>query len=155
MTNLLNKVAQIYTWLDDQIASQPEGEKGSCRACGKCCDFDKFDHRLFVTTPELMYFKSKLENVIARSFALSLPKGETMKQSPFLPMQNGVCPYNKNGKCSVYDIRFAGCRIFACQGDSDFQSELSEIVILKFKTLCTEFDLDYRYMDLKTALGNA
>src|SRR3989339_877555 len=121
MNELLEKVSEIYSWLDSQLALQPHEKQGLCRTCGKYCAFGKFDHRLFITTPELIYFKAKLENVIARSLTMSLSKDETTKQSSLLIMQNGVCPYNKNGKCSVYDIRFAGCRIFVCQRDSDFQ----------------------------------
>ena len=95
MVGLINKVAEIYNWLDSQIAIKPQDKKGLCSACGKCCDFDKFDHRLFVTEPERMFFKAKADS--------------SLKQ-----MRNGICPYNNKGKCSVYDIRFAGCRIFAC-----------------------------------------
>jgi hypothetical protein len=50
-------------------------------------------------------------------------------------------------------LRFAGCRIFFCEGDADFQSELSESVISRFKSLCTEFDIPYIYSDLRTALN--
>jgi len=72
------------------------------------------------------------------------------------------CPYNIDGKCSVYKYRFVGCRIFYCKGDSathladkkDFQSRLSESALKKFKSLCEEFGIDYHYADLATALNN-
>jgi hypothetical protein len=57
-----------------------------------------------------------------------------------------------NGKCAVYDYRFASCRIFFCKGDTDFQSKLTESAIKKFKSLCEEFAIPYRYVDLPTAL---
>jgi len=56
-------------------------------------------------------------------------------------------------KCTVYPYRFAGCRIFSCKGNPDFQSALTESVIKKFKHLCDEFDVPYRYLDLPSALN--
>jgi len=53
----------------------------------------------------------------------------------------------------VYEKRFAGCRIFLCKGDSEFQGKLSEEAIAEFRSICTEFGVDYYYADLKTALN--
>jgi hypothetical protein len=67
-------------------------------------------------------------------------------------MTTGVCPYRKDGKCSVYPWRFAGCRIFNCTGNADLQSQLSEGTITACKLLCEQLELNYRYMDLKSGL---
>jgi len=132
---LLTRVAEIYRWLDSLIC-ESAGPAGLCTACGKCCDFDSFDHRLFVTTPELMYLAANLgaENI--------------------RPMPTGRCPYNKADKCAIYDYRFAGCRIFCCKGNGDFQSRLSESTLKKLKSICTEFQIPYRYSDLASALNS-
>ena len=131
---LLEKVAEVYAWLELQI-SRNGNLAGACKACGNCCDFGKFDHRLFVTPPELIYLTAKLgvENIKT--------------------MSSGRCPYNIKGKCSVHEHRFAGCRIFCCKGDADFQSELSESALAGLKSICTEFEIPYRYLDLATALN--
>ncbi len=145
---LLQKVAEIYNWLDTQIRDN-NNLTGQCKACGKCCDFASptldqgaapdpdqgFDHRLFVTSPELMYLTANLGAEKIR------------------PMPRSRCPYNIDGKCTVYEYRFAGCRIFCCRADADFQSELSESALKKLKSLCTEFQIPYRYTDLATALN--
>ncbi|MCH7557555.1 MAG: YkgJ family cysteine cluster protein [Planctomycetes bacterium] len=141
---LLGKVAEIYTWLDTQIRDNNK-LTGQCNACGKCCDFDSpeqgFDHRLFVTSPELMYLTTGQQ-------AANLG-AENIKSMP-----TNRCPYNIDGKCTVYEYRFAGCRIFYCNGDADFQSGLSESVLEKLKSLCTEFQIPYRYTDLAEALNS-
>lgn len=131
---LLERVAAIYDWLGLQIRRNGD-LSGICKSCGDCCDFNAFDHRLFVTPPELAYLAAKLgvENV--------------------KPMPAGRCPYNVDGKCGVYEHRFAGCRIFCCDGDADFQSELSEEALARLKSICTEFQIPYRYLDLATALN--
>ncbi|MHC4456303.1 MAG: YkgJ family cysteine cluster protein [Planctomycetota bacterium] len=132
---VLKRVSEIYDWLDLQIRNHRK-PAGHCEGCGACCDFDNFDHNLFVTTPELIYLASKLG-------------GEKIK-----PMKTSRCPYQTKGKCTIYKYRFASCRIFCCKGDSDFQSRLSESAMEKFKSLCTEFEVAYRYNSLATALNS-
>ncbi|MHC4665691.1 MAG: YkgJ family cysteine cluster protein [Planctomycetota bacterium] len=131
---LIRRVAEIYRWLDLQIRDNRDC-MGVCEACGKCCDFDNFDHRLLVTTPELVHLGAKLGGGKIR------------------PMHTGRCPYNIDGKCSIYEYRFAGCRIFCCRGDADFQSGLSESVVKRMKSICVELRIAYRYIDLATALN--
>ncbi|MHC4462357.1 MAG: YkgJ family cysteine cluster protein [Planctomycetota bacterium] len=139
---LLTKVAEVYDWLDLQVRNHSD-LAGVCDACGKCCDFKTpssaseqgFDHRLFITPPELIYLAANLVS-------------ENVK-----PMPASRCPYNIGGKCRIYKYRFAGCRIFCCRADADFQSRLSESALKKFKSICTEFQIPYRYNDLPTALN--
>lgn len=135
LQKLTQKVGQIYTLLDEQIWASQTLNK--CQACGNCCDFEKFDHLLYVTTPELVYLYQRLEP-------------EKVKT-----MQTAICPYRKEGKCTIYPLRFAGCRIFFCKGDKDFQGRLSESAIKSFKSLCAEFDIPYIYSDLKQALKDS
>lgn len=147
---LLASVREVYDWLDSQIREAAD-LAGRCDACGKCCNFagpaaaceqesvpgceQAFSHLLFVTTPEVMYFAASLGD-------------ENMKL-----MLTNRCPYNIRGKCSVYERRFAGCRIFCCKADTDFQNALSESAMKKFKLICTEFHIPYRYTELATALN--
>ena len=130
--NLLTKtVADIYQWLDDQL-----GQDDKCQACGKCCDFESFGHKLFVTSPEMIYLASKLTE-------------------PLKPMIKEKCPYNQpNGKCQIYQYRFVGCRIFNCKTDTDLQNQLSEEAINKLKSICTNFQVPYRYRHLSDAFKN-
>ncbi|MDD5011251.1 MAG: hypothetical protein PHQ00_03930 [Phycisphaerae bacterium] len=128
---ICSEVKKIYDWLDENIKKfDPD-----CSACGKCCDFDAFGHKLFVTTPELLYFYENLK--------------------PLRKTANGLCPYLEDGKCTARDFRFAGCRIFFCKADSEKINELSEQAIKKFKALCDEYNFPYRYMDLASALNNS
>ena len=134
--DLTKKVDQVYQWIDCEITKN--NNTGTCLACGRCCDFEDYDHKLFVTSPEIEYLANTLGT-------------NNIKQ-----MIDSLCPYNMDKKCSIYEYRFAGCRIFNCNADTDFQSRLSEAALKKFKSLCLEFEIPYRYTDLKTALnGNA
>jgi Fe-S-cluster containining protein len=128
---LIEKVAEVYAWLDLKISNCGN----NCQVCGKCCDFESFDHRLFVTPPELMYLAERLGS-------------ENIK-----PMPGAKCPYNADGKCTIYEYRFSGCRIFYCKSDKDFQSDLSEATLRKLKSICEKLRIPYRYMDLAGALN--
>jgi Fe-S-cluster containining protein len=129
------QVEQVYRWIDSRLVSQGLGDE--CMGCGKCCDFRRFGHRLYVTGCETAYFASKIGR-------------ENIKL-----MNGGVCPYLIDGKCSVYKYRFSGCRIFNCRGDNNFQNELSEKVIRKFKQICEVNDIRYQYMEISQALKSA
>ncbi len=131
---VLDRVAKVYERLDSQIRRRSE-LAGVCGGCGRCCNFAEFDHRLFVTTPELMYLAAHLG-------------GGNIK-----PTSNARCPYNVGDRCTIYKYRFAGCRIFCCKGDRGFQSGLSEWAVSEFKSLCAECGLGYRYSELAAALN--
>ena len=131
---LLKRVAEIYNWLDLQTDHYSD-ISGGCSACGRCCDFEEFDHLLYVTKPELMYLAAKIGDENIR------------------PMAGRQCPYNVGGRCTIYENRFAGCRIFFCKADKDEQSKLSESALGKFKALCGEFGVPYRYSELGEALS--
>jgi hypothetical protein len=132
-SKIADAVAEVYDWIDSQAGQ----ELTQCDVCGKCCDFEGYDHRLFVTSPELIYFAVKLA------------------PDKIKPMTTRRCPYNIDGKCTAYPYRFGSCRIFFCKADKDFQSKLAEEVLEKFKSICKEFNLPYHYTDLRAALNNA
>ena len=130
---IASKVAEVYDWIDSSIREEKSG--AICSQCGKCCDFESYGHRLFVTTPEIIYLTEYLGK-------------ENIK-----PMPTGRCPYNIENKCTIHKFRFAGCRIFNCKADEDFQSQLSESAIKKFKEICNNSNTPYKYTDLPTALN--
>ena len=128
--SLFESVEEVYRWIDAEVENT-----GDCKACGDCCDFEKFGHRLFVTGVELAYFAEKMKHDLRK-------------------MDTTVCPYRIEGKCSVYPYRFAGCRIFACGRNAAAESSLSEQSLQKLKQIGEEFQIPYHYTDLKTALNS-
>jgi len=133
---IISEIAGLYQWLDQTLANH-KTRAGACSACGKCCDFDTYGHRLYVTHPEMHYFSAKTGS---RNLRL---------------MPSGQCPYMDDNRCSVHEHRFSGCRIYGCQGDSSFQNRLSEQALDKIKALCNAFDVPYEYMDIRQALNQA
>ena len=134
--DIISEIGRVYEWLDQTLASH-EAQAGHCFACGKCCDFDAYGHRLYVTRAEMLYFAEKIGS-------------ENLK-----PMPSGQCPYRVNDHCSVHEHRFAGCRTFCCRGDADFQNQLTEQALDKIKALSDSLDIPYEYMDLRQALNRS
>ncbi len=130
---LIDQVHQIYKEIESSLRTSPD-LAGKCNCCGKCCDFKSFDHLLYVTPPEIEYLAHHIG-------------AENIK-----PMTEGICPYNEKGKCTVYDYRFSGCRIFCCQGDKEFQSQLTESTLTDLKQLCLKFEMPYSYRQLSEVL---
>lgn len=131
---LVEEVTALYEWIDAQQKLNPS-RAGRCKGCGACCNFDAYDHRLFVTGPELIHL------------------AENLNADRLRPMPSGRCPYQQGRVCTIHEDRFAGCRIFCCNGDADFQSELSEAALKRLKALCEQFEIPYRYQDLARALN--
>ena len=128
---VLTGLEKIYRWIDSQ--NQKAG--ATCGACGRCCNFETYGHQLFVTPPELMYLAANLRRQNLRA------------------MTNSICPYNVAAKCTIHNYRFAACRIFFCKADRPLQNQLSESVLRKIKALCRQFNIPYRYTDLRAVLN--
>jgi Fe-S-cluster containining protein len=130
----LSAIQEIYHDIDKSI----ESVNPSCENCGSCCDFDSFGHRLYVTTLEMLYFFSGLENSPARKPATTAT-----------PPTAGRCPYRQPDGCVMREYRPASCRIFYCRDlDVNFQNELTEQVLDRLRRLHEQFNAVYCYADL-------
>ncbi|MFC1765945.1 YkgJ family cysteine cluster protein [Planctomycetota bacterium] len=135
LESLIQKVEDLYVWIDEEIRTHVD-PTNDCNACGACCDFENYDHRLFITPPEILYFARRLGTTALRR------------------METGQCPYMESSKCTAYTARFAGCRIFGCRRDEDLQSRWTETALKQLKAWCQDHDLELQYTDLATALNN-
>src|SRR4051812_5783625 len=84
-------IAAVYRDLETRI----DLRKPMCKTSGRCCRFDDFGHRLYVTTIELAGFVYDLE----------------LRSSVIAQGDGGGCPFQLNGLCGVHAIRPFGCRI--------------------------------------------
>jgi Fe-S-cluster containining protein len=115
-------LASLALILDGASAS------GQCRACGECCRFERFDHRLYVTPAELAWL-------------LAVPPPQ-----PAAPLR---CPYQAGARCMARERRPLGCRIFFCDGG---ESDQYEAVHAQVKDLHQKLRVPYAYVELSGAL---
>jgi Fe-S-cluster containining protein len=171
-------VARVYADLQREI----DARKPVCNASGRCCRFDEFGHRLYVTTIELAAFVAALlplpgtpgrgqgrgASDVPSKTAVDLESDPYRRPHPdstrTLPLSlalspeyrgegtNG-CPFQLAGLCSVHAIRPFGCRVFFCDSTSDdWQHEQYERFHAELKRLHEQFEVPYRYLEWRDAL---
>lgn len=129
----LRAVKAVYDKLDKQL----DTAGGICQNSGNCCRFEKFGHRLYVTTLEMLYFLHGLNQL-----------GDVSPERKRQSFQDGTCPYQVDNLCTVRTFRPAGCRIFYCQGfPEEKQKNLTEIVLEQLRQLHEKLNVPYYYDD--------
>jgi len=135
-------IAALYTDLDVEVARyQPR-----CDQSGRCCRFESFGHRLYVTALEIARF--------LRHAPVVSPPARTATALPiFTEPLPDACPYQLDGLCSVHTIRPHGCRIFFCQEGSEvWQQTLYETYLDRLKQMHAQWQLPYQYMEWRQGL---
>ena len=124
-------IANVYHALAEQV----ELRRPACVTSGRCCRFDEFGHRLFVTTMELAAFSA------AGGFANEVGSIDV------------DCPFQRHKLCTVHSIRPFGCRVFFCDETStDWQRRQYEAFHAELKRLHRRLDVPYFYVEWRDAL---
>jgi len=148
---------EVYTALASlyrDFGAEVQRRRPVCRTSGRCCRFEEFGHRLFVTTMELATFAGALQagptgNLPTRRHA-RIP----------LPMlapggaAGACCPFQRDNLCSVHAIRPLGCRVFFCdESSTDWQREQYEQLHGRLRALHGALGIDYFYVEWLAALN--
>ena len=144
----------LYHDLDQQVAA---GE-AVCQSSGRCCRFDQFGHRLYVTGLEIAWFLRRTANDGDLSDAehQSTSAGIGLPQLVARPPSTDGCPYQVDKLCNVHTVRPMGCRVFFCQGGTEsWQQELYEKYLARLRTLHEKHELPYAYMEWRRGLYEA
>ena len=125
-----------------------DARKPRCDRSGRCCNFEKYDHRLFVTTAELIAFTSTIE--AGEGFSSSSNQFDAARSTVPLP---DACMFQVDLSCSVHEARPLGCRIFFCDStSSDWQHQHYESLHKSIRSLHDRFDIPYFYVEWRDAL---
>ncbi len=142
-------VEEIYR----RLQLETDQRKPKCNASGRCCRFEEYGHRLFVTTIELATFLLALREGEAPAEPSSGRPGARLGGSLALPLVTSGCPYQVDGFCSVHSIRPFGCRIFFCDPTAqDWQNERYELFHAELMRLHDRFGIPYFYVEWREAL---
>jgi len=126
------EVLRLYAELQTEI----DRRRPICQVSGRCCRFEEFGHRLYVTTAELATFTAELAD--------TTPAGGE-------PVAGG-CPFQTGKICRVHTIRPMGCRIFFCDASAtDWQQALYEQFHARLKKLHEDLSIPYGYMEWRFA----
>ncbi len=141
-------VARVYADLQSEI----DARRPVCSASGKCCRFEEYGHRLYVTTLELAAFVAELPVADCQLpvRATSLPVLATGNPQ----RATSSCPFQIDNLCSVHAIRPFGCRMFFCDATAtQWQNERYEQFHAELKRLHDVLDVPYFYVEWRQALG--
>lgn len=131
-------IRAIYAAIDEEVNQKSP----TCWISGRCCDFNAYDHRLFVTGLEIAWVLNQLAADQPKSFAI------TPEQSVDEP-----CVYQRDKLCTIHAVRPLGCRIYFCQEGTDaWQQEVYEQFMKSIRFLHDDNDLPYGYMEWRGGL---
>ena len=123
---LMAQMRRLYAEADAAIAAFG----ATCLGGGACCKFDLFDHRLYVTMPELAYLTLEPPPQPGR-------------------VRRRRCPYQVGPRCTGHARRPLGCRTFFCRTPRRAQlEEVHERFARRIRRLHDEHALPYVYADM-------
>lgn len=129
--DVLAAVGQVYTDLQAAIAAR----RPACQRSGRCCRFDEYGHRLYVTTMELAAFVAQLHG-------------------PGQDRDGRGCPFQVGPLCGAHAIRPLGCRAFYCDASAvPWQADVYEQFHARLKKLHQAMGVAYFYVEWRRALG--
>lgn len=149
---VISALESIYATITREV----EQRGPACWASGRCCNFEKAGHQLFVTGLEAAYTVSKLSD---RPATGSLPQlGE--RSAPLTPeslasaLAGGTCPFLAGHLCGAHAMRPLGCRVYFCDRSAQqWQQDLSERMLSLLRTLHDEHGIEYRYGEWRSMLA--
>lgn len=151
-------VRRLYADLDQAVVDRAP----LCNASGRCCKFDTYGHRLYVTGLEIAWFLSKLDdNPSTRQSSVSKQPADqrTLSLQQIVAATSDspdACIYQIDGLCSTHHIRPLGCRVFFCEeGTEAWQQDTTEFFLSRLKALHAQHDLPYVYMEWRSGLREA
>jgi Fe-S-cluster containining protein len=129
----LAEVDELYRSVQAEI----DRRRPVCVVSGRCCRFEEFGHRLYVTTLELARFVHDLGT-----------------SSAMVEEWDGTgCPFQRAKLCTVHAMRPFGCRMFFCDATSTaWQNDAYERFHAELKRMHERLGVPYIYIEWRKAL---
>ena len=139
-------IREVYAHIDQAV-----NQRGpTCWISGRCCNFDTFGHRLYVTGLEIAWVLKQYRQMQTQ------PSAAPSQSINLSVTADGPCPLQVNGLCHIHLIRPMGCRIFFCQqGTESWQHQLYEQSLTQLRMLHDQHRLPYRYLEWRVGLAEA
>lgn len=154
--------AQAQSWLDAiahppiragleaiyaQAAREIEAWGPACWASGRCCNFAKTGHLLYVTGLEAAYCLASLD-------AIPTPPPQPNTIALQQARAAGGCPFQHANLCSVHTIKPLGCRIYFCDRSAQtWQNDLTERLLADLRQLHDTHRITYHYGEWHATLN--
>jgi Fe-S-cluster containining protein len=127
-------VADVY----HRVQAEIDQRRPRCDISGRCCRFESYGHRLFVTTAELAAFHQQLRPDMTLAIR---------------DWDGTGCPFQIAGRCGVHAIRPFGCRIFFCDPSStQWQQDQYEQFHADLQQIHERLQVPYFYVEWREAI---
>ncbi|WP_428389651.1 YkgJ family cysteine cluster protein [Mucisphaera sp.] len=137
-------IAALYANLDKAV----EDRSPRCDQSGRCCSFEAYGHRLYVTALETARFLRHAPPVPQST--------EPTNSLPLLHQHQPGCRYQVDKLCTVHTIRPLGCRVYFCEpGTEAWQQDTYEHFMAQLRHLHEEHHIPYAYLEWRAALDQA
>lgn len=138
--------AEVHALYAD-LARDIDQRRPRCDVSGRCCHFDAYGHRLYITTAELATF---LDDFATPAGPAEAPQSARALLPQLTPPS---CPLLAGGLCSVHAIRPFGCRIYFCDPTAtDWMHATYDRYHARLRDLHDRHHLEYRYVEWRYAL---
>lgn len=125
------------------VAARIAERAPACWASGRCCNFEKAGHRLYVTGLEAAY------TLVHAPPERSIDQG-LLAQA----VQRGGCPFQVQNLCGVHTVKPLACRVYFCDRTAkDWQLALSEEMHERVRALHEAHEVEYRYAEWRSLLA--
>lgn len=146
-------IESIYAF----VAAEIESRGPACWASGRCCNFAKTRHRLYVTGLEAAYAVAGLDRVrndeSRGGEALLVPFPALTASALNDALQRGDCPFLAKNLCGIHAIKPMGCRVYFCDRSAqEWQHALSERALERIRGLHDAHGIPYRYGEWRAML---
>ncbi len=147
---VLAAVHAVYADLQQQV----DLRRPLCQRSGRCCHFEEWGHRLYVTTMELAAFLAGGRSDSLRPPSAPNPDNSADGVDRHDAWDGRGCPFQAHGLCGVHAIRPFGCRIYFCDATAqDWQQEQYQHFHDRLRRLHDELAVPYFYVEWRQALA--
>lgn len=134
-------VCDLIDDLHARLGRKIEALQPVCRASGRCCGFEEYGHRLFVTGLEV---------------AITLVRAGVSLDSEDLDRARrmGRCPFQEDRLCGIHPHRPLACRVFFC--DPSWESAMEEVsssLHERVRRIHEMWSIPYRYGEWRDLLS--
>jgi Fe-S-cluster containining protein len=145
-SEIAGKLEGVYGRLAQEVATRGP----ACWASGRCCNFAKTGHLLYVTGLEAAYTLARLTSA-QRGVLTGAESGDALASG------RDACVFQSGNLCGVHAVRPMGCRMYFCdRGAQQWQHEMYEVFQGEIRGIHEAHDVPYVYAEwrgLITSLG--
>ena len=148
-------VRAILLEAEAEITARGEPGGAVCKSSGRCCKFESWGHRLYVTGAEAIYFEEVMrERATPTAGSAARPAERRVSLTLFFAQEKVEgCPYQVAGLCTARDARPLGCRVYFCDERAQgWLEEVYEKYHAKLKAVHETYGVPYEYLEWRQAL---